>query len=82
MENCSSLSRNNDCFKRREETEELESYKKDKSQKKEHTRQRLLLCFEVERCTKHAHYDYAKDDTGNRQHLALVHFFALCEQQN
>lgn len=44
------------------------------------TRQRLLLCFEVERCTDHAHYDYAKDDTGNRQHLPLVNFFTLCGQ--
>lgn len=45
----------------------------------EHLREMVLLAFEVERCTEHAHDDNSKDDTWNWQHLPLINFFTLCE---
>lgn len=42
----------------------------------------VLLAFEVECCTEHAHDDNSKDDTWNWQHLPLINFFTLCEFKN
>lgn len=59
----------------------LKNKEKDLSLKKEPliTREIVLLAFEVEGSTEHAHDDNSKDDTWNWQHLPLINVFTLCE---